>query len=441
MYRKIALAAPAIWAVVTVLLLAPDPVWAAPRERVLHSFSANDMKDGIAPVSRLVADAAGNLYGTTEDGGDFYDGTVFKLVSGANGKWKETIVHTFNFADGKGAFPIAGLTIDSKGNLYGTTSVSSGCGADDCGNVFQLAPRGNGKWAFTVLHTFNGKDGDRPSAGVIFDSAGNLYGTTYYGGDRHVEPCDIGCGVVFRLAPGSNGEWTETVLHSFSFNDGFLPGDLLLDRRGNLYGATVGGGRGACSDGCGTVFKLAPRADGRWTETVLHKFNQIDGATPFMNGGPVMDGAGSLYGTTRDGGNPAYCSAPGCGTVFKLSPTAGGKWREILLHSFNYKDGAFPVSGVIFDEAGSLYGTAGRGGTKVLCDNDTYTCGNVFKLTPGSNGRWTETVLHNFRFNDGGLPGGGLLRDAAGNLFGTTIEGGSTHICDNGCGVVFEITP
>ena len=271
-------------------------------------------------------------------------------------------------------------------------------------------------WAATnekVLHSFNGNgaDGYQPEASLIFDAVGNLYGTTYWGGT-------YGFGTVFELTPSGGGGWTETVLHSFQPNgtDGNYPiAGLIFDAAGNLYGTTSAGG----TYGFGTVFELTPEEGGGWTETVLLNFNGTDGSYP--HAGLAFDAAGNLYGTTGYDGTYHY------GTVFELTPTAGGGWTETVLHSFgNGTDGASPFAGLIFDAAGNLYGTTSAGGT--------YGTGTVFELTGGR-----EQVLYSFKSRygaDGATPYAGLIFDAAGNLYGTTYWGGNY-----GDGTVFELTP
>src|SRR5664280_840402 len=270
-----------------------------------------------------------------------------------------------------------------------------------------------------VLHNFNndGTDGVGPRASLIFDAAGNLYGTTRIGGT-------YGSGTVFELMPVAGGTWTEQVLHSFGNGaDGREPvAGLILDTAGNLYGTTVAGG----TYGDGTVFELTPAAGGNWTEQVLHNFNSdgTDGTNP--NAGLIFDATGNLYGTTPDGGTYAYY-----GTVFELTPDGSGGWTERVLHSFgNGTDGSSPYTGLVFDAAGNLYGATLYGGTYGAA-------GTVFELTPAGGGTWTEQVLHNFGSGtDGANPYAALVRDAAGNLYGTTNYGGT-----NNDGTVFEITP
>ena len=268
-----------------------------------------------------------------------------------------------------------GVVFDKQGNLYGATSDGgSGCTAGSCGTVFQLVPPANksGAWSENILHNFQGQDGSIPEGGVILDVAGNVYGTTAYGGSG---PCTlfgstVGCGVVYEMvAPKTkNGAWTEKVLYSFLGNkDGQFPiGDLVFDKAGNLYGATqFGGGYGSCDapfyQHCGTIFKLSPpkTKGGNWKEKVLYSFKSgKDGANP--NGGLIFDNKGAIYGTTTSGGDQVCKGAGyiGCGAAYTLIPqlTKGGRRKEKILHIFvNYhRDGAGPNGGLVFDINGHL---------------------------------------------------------------------------------------
>jgi uncharacterized repeat protein (TIGR03803 family) len=332
---------------------------------VLHRFTG---KDGANPFAGLIFDAAGNLYGTTWLGGRAASpcsncGVVFELSPGAKGKWTEKILHEFDDKDG--AAPYAGLIFDAAGNLYGTTLAG---GHAQMGTVFKLSPGQNGKWTETVLHSFNGSDGANPYAGVTFDASGNLYGTTF--------STTTGVSTVFRLKPGANGKWTHTVLHTFNGKDGAQAyAGVSVDGQGSLYGATASGG----AYSWGVIFKLSPRTDGQWTETILHSFNVEDGANP--DAAPVFDATGNLYGTTFQGGNSKSC---GCGTVFKLSPGANNKWTATVLHSFNGTDGEGPFLGsVIFGPGGNLYGGTNTGGNLTACQNPfSDGCGVVFEIRP-----------------------------------------------------------
>jgi uncharacterized repeat protein (TIGR03803 family) len=253
---------------------------------------------------------------------------------------------------------------------------------------------------------------------VILDKAGSLYGTTREGGTN-------GGGIVFKLAPGTGASWTETILHDFPATprDGGLSyAELVQDKSGDLYGTTSGGGTG---NGDGTVFKLTHTASG-WKETLLHSFQGPDGSQPIA--GLIFDAKGNLYGTTQVGG------ANGEGTVFELTPTADGRWKHTILYDFpQFRNGGGPVSTLAFDKAGNLYGTAAGG--MGPCSGG---CGVVYKLTPGTDGKWTYSVLHRFTDKgDGAEPNGAVVFDKTGtHLYGTAIFGGTYNQ-----GVVYEITP
>jgi uncharacterized repeat protein (TIGR03803 family) len=397
-----------ILATMLVTLILSSSAWSQTTFKTLYNFKGS--KDGTSPWAGLVFDAAGNLYGTTHEGGAKGFGTVFKLTPNGDGTWTKSTLYSFcsqpHCADGQ--YPWADLILDHSGNLYGTTA---GGGAHNHGTVFELTPGSSG-WTETVLYSFTGGgDGRFPYAGLIFDGNGNLYGTTVQGGSTAY-------GAVFELTPGSSG-WTETVLYSFMGGaDGGNPyGSLIFDGNGNLYGTTNGGG-GA---GNGVVFELTPGSRG-WTESVLHSFNPSlnhDGAEPWAR--LVFDKVGNLYGTTVRGG------AFGYGVIFQLTPNSNGKWSERKLHAFmDGKDGAYPVAGLVFDAAGNLYGTAQGGGASGH--------GTVFKLTPISTGGWTFRTLHQFTDHPGAYPSGDLVLDGAGNIYGTA-EGGAMS------GSVWEITP
>jgi uncharacterized repeat protein (TIGR03803 family) len=301
-------------------------------ESILHNFDRNG-QDGYDSTGNLVFGGEGILYGTTTFGGAYGYGTVFELTSGPDG-WTESLLFSFDVTDG--ARPDAGVVMDKNGNLYGTA-----------GYVFELAP-GSGGWTETVIYNFpNQGDGNGPFAGVILDTKGNLLGTTEYGGAHNL-------GVVYELTPAEGGGWKETILHDFSGRDGQWPGDgaLFMDGAGALYGTTTNGG--CCG---GVVYKLTHKANGNWNETVLYDFKQGAGGW-IPGGGVVMDKTGSLYGTTTGGGSP-QC---GCGVVYKLSPKKNGKWKYTVLHTFIGSDGAQPDANLILDEKGNLYGTTATAG-------------------------------------------------------------------------------
>jgi uncharacterized repeat protein (TIGR03803 family) len=296
--------------------------------------------------------------------------------------------------------------------------------------VFELTPKAGGGWEEKVLHAFDFNNGAYPLTSLIFDASGNLYGTTPNGGGGACNYGSEGCGTVFELTPKAGGGWTEKVLHNFSNygTDGYQPlTGLIFDGAGNLFGTTSLGGRRSaiCPDGGGTVFELTPKAGGGWTEKVLYSLDD-NAKGLYPNAGVVIDGAGNLYGTTTAGG--AHAS----GTVFELTPKTGGGWTEKVLHSFGGgEDGYEPLAALILDAAGNLYGTTNAGGA--------HGVGTVFELTPKAGGEgWTEKVLHSFLAydKDGVQPQAGLIFDAADNLYGTTTLGGA-----HGEGTVFEIKP
>jgi uncharacterized repeat protein (TIGR03803 family) len=304
-----------------------------------------------------------------------------------------------NLSDG--GWPEAGVVRDSAGNLYGTTffgGTGTGCDINfnGCGTAFKVDSSGNE----TVLHSFSGaQDGWNPTSSLILDSAGNLYGTTALGGAH-------GLGVVFEIDSSGN----ETIVHSFDRTDGANPNaGLVQDASGDLYGTTQYGGEGCDFKGCGTVFKLSPSGQ----ITTLHSFIRFDGDGPL--GGITVDSSGNVYGTTWLGGLYGY------GTVFKIDASGHG---EILHHFSGGTDGANPMGSVVLDSAGNLYGSTSAGGN--------FYVGTLFMIDPAGN----ETVLYSFMGGlDGAYPYSSLILDASGNLYGTVAQGGST-----GAGSVFEFS-
>jgi len=342
-----------------------------------------------------------------------------------------------------GQYP-SGVIFDSSGNLYGTTEYGgtgtcTSAGINGCGTVFELSPNGSGGWTKTTLYNFQGgTDGEYPYGGVVFDQAGNLYGATIDGGANSN-------GTVFELSPNGGGSWAETILYSFgaTSSDGEGPvGALTFDQSGNLYGATLTGGNPTCDhDGfqsCGTVFELSPNGSGGWSETTLFAFPTGDSGGYGPNGGLIFDHSGNLYGTTPDGGANSCEGSGGCGTAFEVSPNGSGPWTETLLYSF----GASSDDG-IFPLGGVIFDQSGNlyGTTEETGSAYTYGAGTVFQLSPNGSGGWTETILHNFQLtNDGNGPSGVLIFDQSGNLYGTTYAGGNA-VCPNSCGTAFELSP
>jgi uncharacterized repeat protein (TIGR03803 family) len=286
-------------------------------ETVLYTFTGG--ADGGTP-NGVILDASGNLFGTTGGGGSGGNGVVFELSPNSNGTWTETVIHTFTGGTNGGRSPNGSLVFDSVGRLYGTTTFSGNGGG---GLVFRLTPNGTGGWTAGFLHNFSGRqDGAVPNGGLVLDAAGHVYGTAQAGGNLTI--CNrFGCGVVFRLSRKAGGGWTETVIHTFSRGtDGGVPlAGLIMDSSGNLYGTTsVGGDPSVCGGqgGCGVVFKLSPGSTG-YTETVMYTFSgSTDGEFP---GSPLFrDSSGNLFGTTFDGGTLSDCSGVGCGVVFEVTP-------------------------------------------------------------------------------------------------------------------------
>jgi len=405
----------AVAAATIVCLALASNASAADQFKIVHPFTSAERLRG-----RLVRDAAGNLYGTASTGtGSFFYGIVFELSPKSDGEWTADTLHVF----GPSAFsPTGGLVFDQTGNLYGTTSGPGGAlykltknasgtwtfsvpydfkvlgpsdpygdlTADTSGNfygvaqdnlpiertagtVFELRHNPNGTWNAPALYTFIADStlsyphGALPNGGLVFDKAGNLYGTAWGGGNSGAE-CDAsyGCGVVFKLAPNSAGSWTQTVIYRFSGPDGANPAAGLAIDNGNLYGTASGGG----TDGAGTVFKLTLNSGKTWSESIIHDFSGgDDGNGPF--GGITLGPDGSLYGTTAYGGCAFSVCNGGCGVVFRLTPTPGG-WTEAVLHAFSGYAQA-PDAPLLLDNKGDVFGSAQLGNT---------TNGLIFEITP-----------------------------------------------------------
>lgn len=387
---------------------------------VLHRFTGGG--DGASPQSGLTIDAHGRLYGNT-NGFPLSDGSVFKVAEMGSG-WILSTLNDFNGNDG--SFPYDNrMVIGPDGNLYGATA-SGGqgtCnGGEFCGVVFRLQPPRTAcrsfvcPWTETVLYSFTGgSDGGNPLGDLVADSEGNLYGVTWYGGD--LSGCGgLGCGVVYKLAPSGNG-WTETVIHAFGLNSGQ---DGLVPSGGLTFdpaGNLYGVTARGGSNNHGTVYELSPSAGG-WSETILHNF-QSPAQYQLPGGALARDAAGNLYGVT--GGDFTYGSL-----IFALSQP--GTWTYSVLYTF----GSWRApSELTLDGAGNLYGTVTVGGPD-----------SVFELSR-SNGGWSYIDLHDFSQSDGVGPNG-VAFDANGNLYGTTSSGGDLNCPPgyfSGCGTVWEITP
>jgi len=389
-----------------VAVFAASSAWGAARYHVLHAFVGSD---GSYPYSGLISDKAGNLYGATLTGGAHARGTVFKLTPGSNGRWTETILHSFTQAEGD--LPYGPLTFDSAGNLYGVTTFG---GAHFGGTVFELTPRSNGKWSLAVLYNFDGTSQYLPTGALVFDTKGNLYGVTGSNGTSTY-------GTIYKLTPKGNGQWSETTLHTCTGGNDDGPVGVIIDAKGNLYGAMSGAG----DQSYGLIFKLSPGAKGKWNEAALYLFSQSDG-TAYSN--VIFGPTGDLYGTT------VAVDMFSKNTAYRLAPESKGNWSYSVIQTFGQSDA--PIDPLAFDAAGDLYGVTRQGGT--------FNQGMAFKLAPQGNGKWSETTLHNFNANgtDGADPNGSLIFDGSGNLYGTTTLGGNLSGCNGqGCGVVFRITP
>ena len=384
--------------------------FAAGTPQVIYSFNGGG--DGEYTDTELVVDGAGNLYGTSVQGGAFGGGTVFELSPSAVG-WTHTVL--YNFTGGAdGGEPYKGVTLDAHGNLYGT-AVTGGAGSCEggCGVIYELTNSG-GAWTQSVIHSFKGSDGSGPGSPVVVDAQGTLYGTTPTGGAN-------GFGVIYEVKPG-NGGWSFGVIHTFTGGVDGLGGSasgMLLDPKGNLYGVNTVGG----ASGFGNVFKLTRKAGG-WNLTTIYSFqDQPDGASPY--GGVIFDKDGNLYGSTY------YAGANDVGTVYKLTRNQGS-WTESVLYSFKGgSDGDSPISTLVADAKGNLFGTTSDGGA-AKCG-----CGTIFKLSRSAGGHWTESVVYRFP----GAPKAafaynGIVSDGKGNFYGATVHGGTGND-----GAIYQFRP
>jgi uncharacterized repeat protein (TIGR03803 family) len=393
-------------AIMFVLAVVSSQTAQAQTFNVIHNFTGgNDGADPSAGVTRL----GSNLYGTTYAGGAGF-GTVYQMKPAGTG-WIFNPLHSFTGSDG--AIATAPVVFGPDGALYTTTEFGGGNG-----NVVRLTPSPTGcktalcPWLENVLYTFPGGNGGSKSIGLVFDQAGNIYGTTSAGGTYNG-------GIAYQLTNSGSG-WAENVMHNFGVDlDGLTPyrSVLIFDHAGNIYGTTYFGG----AIDAGTVFQVTPSGSG-WTETVIHSFmDGSDGRFPYS--GLIMDQSGNFFGTTTDAGTG------GGGVVFELTPSGGG-WNYSVIYSLTgtLGDSCGPAWALVMDGQGNLYDTTECGGA--------HGVGNVFKLT-NNGGSWTYTSLYDFTGgNDGGYPVSGVTFDASGNLYGTTYYGGTSN-----AGVVWKITP
>jgi uncharacterized repeat protein (TIGR03803 family) len=381
--------------------------------KVLHNFGATG--DGAIPYGPVLLDPKGNVYGVTLDGGmgqcsDYGCGTVYELSPHANAAWGEKILQSFTSASS----PWGGLIFDAAGNLYGTT-IGSGSEA------YELSPGASG-WTLNAIYT----NGAGP--GLLMDHVGNLYGSIGLGDY-------FGLGALGELSPGSGG-WTYTQFYGFTCANGCTggynpPGPPIWDASGNLWGTMARGGitQSPCvsSDGCGVLFEMTPNGDGTWAYHVIHDFASTTTDGQFPDGSLVRDAAGNFYGVTSSGG------AFNHGTVFRFSFT-GGAWQQSVLYDFpNCVQSCVRTGTLALDKAGNLYGASGGGVGEGNCG--PLACGVIYKLSPQGNGRWKFALVHKFVGADGGLPLGVVL-DTKGNLYGVTFSFGAY-----GAGTAFEITP
>ncbi len=418
----------------------PSLFAAGPKENILYNFGVNGSGDAVYPAAGLVADADGNLYGTAVQGGTIGNGAVFKLSppATAGGAWTETLLYSFGPTGADGAGPFSTLVFDSAGNIYGTTE---GGGASGYGTVFELSPpaTAGGDWTKTTLYSFQPTrfTGALPVGKLTLGPAGIIFGVTEYGGSGAKCEISLGCGVVYQLTPPATtgSPWAVTVLHSFGSTkqDGINPQAGVLYRGGNLFGTTWHGG--VNTDGIAYV--LVPNSSG-YAERILHTFSGADGVEP--TGSLVADAANNLYGTTDAGGTSANCTNTfGCGTIFQLSPPAvvGGAWSLHTLYSFTGGfDGANPLASLWRSQAGDLYGTANNGGFDSGTARDS---GVFFRLIhPAIAGEpWKLGTIHAFAGSptDGSDPQAEVIyKNHA--FYGVTVFGGT-----NGTGAIFSVGP
>lgn len=410
----------------TALLMLASSAFAASNEKVIYNFSTSYSN----PDYGLTADQAGNLYGTAFDGTTYPYGAVFELLANPSG-WSETPLFIFNGRNG--GLPTTKLLLDRQGNIYGSTYEGgsgpclNGTQQIGCGVIFELIPS-KGKWNYTILYNFqNGADGQGPG-NLIFDAAGNIFGTTSVSATSS--------GTVFGLQrpTGQNDSWTLKTLYTFSGTDGFAPNSLTFDR-GNLYGTTAEGGS---SSYYGSVYELQP-SNGNWNYSLVYAFTGGDnGAFPQSIVYNPLNGV--LYGVTQSAGTL------NAGVVFALTPASDGGWIESVVYAFTGgEDGGGPVAPLIVG-LDKVYGTTNSGGDASACTflYPSPGCGVVFEIVPSTG---TETVLHSFTGapSDGAGPENSGVIFNRGVLYGTTYYGGTGQCSNNGsvvgCGTVYSVNP
>lgn len=348
---------------------------------------------------------------------------LFALAPAVLADSREQTLYVFP-GGSQGYEPQGGVVFDAAGDAYGTTYYD---GTYSAGTVFELKRTTHG-WRHKVLYSFEGvRDGMNPMGNLVIDASGNLYGTTLYGGSGTgcLYGSDDGCGTVFELSE-SNGKWQHTILYSFcsvsGCSDGASPYGLAIDTAGNLYGVTEAGGTGCQPDGCGTVYELT-QSNSTWTESVLYAFDQNNQGAFFPGeGGIALDGSGNLYGTTYAGGTSNY------GIVFELKHK-NNEWKEVVLYNFTGSNGDYASDGgLTIAGPDQIYGVTTEEG-----NGCNYNCGTIFALTYKRK-QWTKTVIYSFDGIHGASPNPGLVLDKSGSLYGTTFMGGS-----NNNGVAFEL--
>jgi uncharacterized repeat protein (TIGR03803 family) len=399
--------------IAAMIVLTLGSVAFAGTEKTLHSFTD---ATGNGPTTGVIFDAAGNLYGTTFEGdsktcnnNEFGCGVVFEMSPQANGTWSYNVIYAFT-GGADGLHPSTQLVFDAAGNLYGATFGPVNTHAS-YGTVYELSPNGDGTWKFSLLYTFPGGNGGGQPNWLVIDGSGNLYGTAQEGGS-------FGQGIVFELSP-SSGAWKFSLVHTFTgCQDGGLPLSLAFDAKGNLYGTSELGGLKCSPSSGGTIFQLIPNTGGGWHESVLDSFD--DGPSGGAPRSLIFDAAGNMYGVGSEGGKNNNT-----GVVFKLTPGSNGKWSETVLHNFNGQNGISPQS-LVLGSDGQLYGSTKNGPADF---------GLVFELANQAGA--PENVVYEFTGGtDGNQPQGPIILDQAGNIYGTTGNGGANDV-----GAVFEITP
>jgi uncharacterized repeat protein (TIGR03803 family) len=415
----------------------------AASEKVIYNFTGG--ADGALPMSQLVLDGAGNLYGTTSSGGIGIQacgngcGMVFELVRSQSG-WEKRVLYNFGSYDGDGTIPQVGVTFDAAGNLYGTTVAG---GAYQEGTIFKLTPNAKGGWTETTIYNFQFDCCTGFPSALVVDAAGTLYGTIMQGVTGNCN--HMGCGAVFELSPQMDGSWQETTIHGFqgaAENDGAWPqSGVLLDSAGNVYVATEYGGIPGCHSsefnsgfpptGCGGIYEFTNNS-GTWTETTIYTFERGDGRAICPLGKPAFDHAGNLIGPSWLGGN-------GLGTFYDLSPGKNGAWQQTVLYRFfGDGNGARPLGNLTFDGQHRVYGVT----TVIPAKQEAI----VFELDQ-SVPLWKGKVLHTFGGGRDGLnPEAGMVMDRKGHLYGTTFQGGTGRggvdcLEGPGCGTVYEVIP